>query len=275
MKRNMAALVMACTLMTVGPVYATEMNIDSMSLEELRTAYTALESEKAELESENNQLESENADLKSQIEELKQSEAETETFSTEIVGTEYTDNSTIRIVQQALNEAGFNCGTPDGVAGSGTKAAIQEYQKSKKLNVNGVITDELLESLGVADKVSEEAKKQAQMGEYSSDYTYTQIARSPDSYKDTKVKFRGKVLQEGDGGSGLRYIRLAVNSDYDSVLFITYTSDQTSVKLLEDDIITVYGTVLGEYSYETVMGATVTLPWVHSDILDTSEVNMG
>lgn len=47
------------------------------------------------------------------------------------------------------------------------------------------------------------------------------------------------------------------------------------MKILDDDIITVYGTVVGDYSYETVMGAEVTLPWVHSDILDTSEVNMG
>lgn len=138
-----------------------------------------------------------------------------------------------------------------------------------------MITDELLESLGVADQVSDAAKKQAEMSQYSSDYTYTQIARSPDSYKDTRVKFRGKVLQEGDAGDSVRYICLAVDSDYNSVLFVTYTSDQTSVKILEDDIITVYGTVIGDYSYETVMGAEVALPWVHSDILDTSEVNMG
>ncbi len=110
--------------------------------------------------------------------------------------------------------------------------------------------------------------------EYSTEYSYNTIARDSNSYKDQKVRFRGKVLQEGDSGSGVNYIRLAVDSNYDTVLFVTYTSDQVSVRILDDDIITVYGTVVGDYSYETVMGATVTLPWVNSDIIDTSEVNM-
>ena len=140
--------------------------------------------------------------------------------------------------------------------------------------MNGVITDELLEAMGVADQVSEAAKLEASKAEYSSDYSYNTIARDSDSYKDTKVKFRGKVLQEGDSGQGLHYIRFAVDSNYDTVLFVTYDADQVTGRILDDDILTVFGTVVGDYSYETVMGATVTLPWIHADIVDTSEVNM-
>ena len=181
----------------------------------------------------------------------------------------------MQIVQKALNDAGFNCGTPDGKAGQKTAAALREYQKSKGINVNGVITDELLDALGVADQVSDAAKQEAAKAEYSTDYSYTTLARDPESYKGTKVRFRGKVLQEGDIGDGMRYIRLAANSNYDTVLFVTYTDDQVSVRILDDDILTIYGTVAGDYSYETVMGAEVTLPWVHTDIIDTSEVKMG
>ena len=159
--------------------------------------------------------------------------------------------------------------------GEKTARALRDYQKSKGLHVNGVITDELLESLGVADQVSDAAKKEAKKAEYTSDYSYNTIARDADSYKGTKVRFRGKVLQEGDAGSSMRYIRLAVDSDYDTVLFVTYTSDQVPVRVLEDDILTIYGTVAGNYSYETVMGASITLPWVNSDMIDTSEVDMG
>ena len=72
----------------------------------------------------------------------------------------------------------------------------------------------------------------------------------------------------------MNYIRLAVDSNYDTVLFVTYTTDQVTGRILEDDILTIYGTVIGDYSYETVMGATITLPWVLSQIIDTSEVNM-
>jgi len=40
----------------------------------------------------------------------------------------YTDRDTVRQVQQALNEAGYDCGTPDGIAGKRTAAAITRYQ---------------------------------------------------------------------------------------------------------------------------------------------------
>ena len=235
-----------------------------------------LESEKTALEERVTQLESENAELQEQLDALQNPETEAQTeSSTEIVGTPYTDSATGQIVQQALNDAGFDCGKPDGKAGAKTEAALREYQQSKGINVNGVITDELLEAMGVADQVSEAAKLEASKAEYSSDYSYNTIARDAESYKETKVKFRGKVLQEGSFGiDGMNYIRLAVDSNYDTVLFVTYTTDQVTGRILEDDILTIYGTVIGDYSYETVMGATITLPWVLSQIIDTSEVNM-
>ena len=40
----------------------------------------------------------------------------------------HTDTETIRQVQEALNSAGYNCGTPDGDAGANTSAAIQQYR---------------------------------------------------------------------------------------------------------------------------------------------------
>ncbi len=86
--------------------------------------------------------------------------------------------------------------------------------------LNGVITDELIEALGIEDEIKEAAEKEAMMKEYSTAYSYNQIARDPDSFVGEKMKFRGKVLQEGDGGSGIRYICLAVNSDYDCVTAI-------------------------------------------------------
>ena len=235
-----------------------------------------LESEKADLEERVTQLESENAALQEQLDALQNPETELQTEpSTEIVGTQYTDSATVQIVQQALNDAGFDCGNPDGKAGAKTQEALKAYQQSKGINVNGVITDELLEAMGVADQVSEAAKLEASKAEYSSDYSYNTIARDAESYKETKVKFRGKVLQEGSFGiDGMNYIRLAVDSNYDTVLFVTYTTDQVTGRILEDDILTIYGTVVGDYSYETVMGATITLPWVLSQIIDTSEVNM-
>ncbi len=57
------------------------------------------------------------------------------------------DKATVKGVQTTLNEAGYNCGTPDGIAGNMTASAISAYQKDKGLEVTGTITDELLSSL--------------------------------------------------------------------------------------------------------------------------------
>ncbi len=244
MKRQVMAAALAASMVFGGNAFAQD--VDSMSADELKAAYTQLESEKA-------QLESENADLKAQIEVLTAAETEAPELSTEVVGVTYTDSATVQIVQKALNEAGFDCGNPDGKAGAKTTEALRAYQTANGLNVNGVITDELLEAMGVEDQVSDAAKQESMKAEYSTENSYNTIARDSNSYKDQKVRFRGKVLQEGDSGSGVNYIRLAVDSNYDTVLFVTYTSDQVSVRILDDDIITVYGTVVGDYSYETVM----------------------
>ena len=76
---------------------------------------------------------------------------------------EYTDKETVKKVQQALNDAGFDCGTPDGAAGKKTKAAIEGYQTANGLEVTGVIDDALLAAMGLADaaKSGEEAPAEA------------------------------------------------------------------------------------------------------------------
>ena len=61
----------------------------------------------------------------------------------------YTDSDTVKKVQEALNASGYDCGAPDGIAGSGTKSQIEKYQSDNGLSVTGTITDELLNALGI------------------------------------------------------------------------------------------------------------------------------
>ena len=239
-------------------------SLSGVAAEDLESAIEILESEKAELEAYIEQLESENAELEKKIEEL-ENETEVE-LETEIIGVTYNEKSIVQIVQTALNDEGFNCGTPDGLAGSKTTEAIKAYQKEVGINVNGVITDELLEALDVADKVDEAAKLEASKAEYSTGYTYEQLARNPEAYEGDKIKFSGKVLQAESGD--ICYARVAINSDYDTVIFITYSEDVLDYRLLEDDYITIYGESNGVYTYEAVSGATITIPWLSADIID-------
>ena len=246
-----------------------------------------LESQYNDLKDENESLKKKNKKLKKQVKELQASQDESDTESktqeeatsaaeteeaevpeeaTQPV-TEYQDATTIRIVQQALNEAGYNCGTPDGLIGGKTTEAITAYQTAKGITVNGLVTDELLQSLGVVEKVQEAVKAEASKGEYNSGYTYDQLARNPDTYKGQKIKITGKVLQADTSGSTC-YARVAMNSSYDTVIFVTYDSSLLGYRLLEDDQIAVYGTSYGVYSYEAVSGASITIPWIHADIIE-------
>ena len=73
----------------------------------------------------------------------------TSTGTERIVYIVYTDSETIKNVQEALNNNGYNCGVPDGISGNGTKAAIEKYQADHGLKVTGNINDNLINSLGI------------------------------------------------------------------------------------------------------------------------------
>lgn len=265
--------------------------------QELESKNSELESKNQELENKNSELESKNKELEDKLnqaeEEKKQEETESTAAPTEVPAedtltpapteestqeevapeteqkpvVEYKDATTIRIVQQALNDAGYNCGNPDGVAGGKTTEAVTKYQTDKGLTVNGLVTDELLQSLNIVDKVQDAVQKEASKGEYSGDYSYDQMARNPDTYKNQKIKISGKVLQ-AEYDDDICYARIAMNNNYDTVVFVTYSSDLLNYRLLEDDKVTVYGVSYGVYSYKAVSGATITIPWLNADMIE-------
>ena len=45
----------------------------------------------------------------------------------------------VELVQQMLNENGYNCGTADGIFGTNTEKAVEKYQRAKGLSVDGIV----------------------------------------------------------------------------------------------------------------------------------------
>ncbi len=136
---------------------------------------------------------------------------------------------------------------------------------------NGTAEDKEAQKLAKTSKEKiAEAKRQAEKKEkqgYNTGITYNQLARTPDDYEGEKVKFSGEVVQVIEGSSSVQ-IRLAVNDDYDTILLGEYDSDIVSSRILEDDHITIYGTSIGTISYESTMGATITIPGVQIEKID-------
>lgn len=113
-------------------------------------------------------------------------------------------------------------------------------------------------------KAAEEAE--AAKG-YETGISYDQLARTPDQFKDKKVKFYGKVIQVIEGDASVQ-IRLAVDDNYDTVLFGEYINSTVSSRVLENDYITIYGTSVGTISYESTLGGTITIPGVSIEKID-------
>lgn len=97
---------------------------------------------------------------------------------------------------------------------------------------------------------------------YETGITYDALARYPDDNFGQKVKFSGEVIQVMNEGDSVT-IRLAVDQNYDTVLLATFNKDaMTKGNILEDDIITIYGTSMGDYTYESTFGQMITVPLI-------------
>ena len=128
-------------------------------------------------------------------EEPAQEEVAPETEQKPVV--EYKDATTIRIVQQALNDAGYNCGNPDGVAGGKTTEAVTKYQTDKGLTINGQVTDELLQSLNVVEKVQDAVQKEESSGAAKVDDIFRRLE---DLGKNTLLQVTDPFEEDGVKG---------------------------------------------------------------------------
>ena len=127
-------------------------------------------------------------------------------------------------------------------------------------------------------KDSEPTKTKAQIKQEYIDtcqtYNYKDISRQPDNYKGKKAKFNGKVIQVSEGifNSKKVTLRVAVTKGsygiWDDPVYVTYTYSKGEDKILEDDIINMYGTIEGTESYFSVLGAYITIPAFKAKYID-------
>lgn len=95
--------------------------------------------------------------------------------------------------------------------------------------------------------------------------SYKDLARNPGDYEGEYVKFSGKIVQVCYEAESIFYYssyRLATYGGYDNVVYIKIDNYGSGSRILEDDWITIYGKFDGLYTYETVMGSSVTIPCI-------------
>ncbi len=98
---------------------------------------------------------------------------------------------------------------------------------------------------------------------------YDDLLRNPDNYKYQSFKFTGKVVQviQGDSISAMRVnVTDKGYGYYDDTIYVYYTADQGS--FIEDDMVDIYGSAFGNYTYTAVLGNAVTVPLIYASYVD-------
>ena len=101
-------------------------------------------------------------------------------------------------------------------------------------------------------------------------YSYEELFRNSSELKGQRVRAKGEVVQVIDGSYSKGY-RISITEKgyystyYTDPIYVTYTGN---AKILENDIVELYGIADGEQTYETIFNATKTIPKVNAKYID-------
>lgn len=97
---------------------------------------------------------------------------------------------------------------------------------------------------------------------------FANLNKNPDAYKGTRCQYKGKVVQimEGAGTSEIRMDITPMGYGYwTDTIYVTYDGTTPAV---EENIIIVYGTIMGSYSYTSQANYNITLPLIEAKYVD-------
>lgn len=205
-----------------------------------------------------------------------------------IIQTKVTNESTLKdaesslytILAQPVIQAINNIGTVTKDSAAKINAARTQYDTlsdDAKKAVSNYSTLESAESdlQSIQAAAQEAAAKAKEVSDYKNScgtYSYKEIARNPDTYSGKNAKFTGKVIQVMNDYSGV-VLRVSVTKDeygiWNDVVYVTYTyPESSSPKILENDIITMYGELSGSETYTSTLGASITIPAFDAKYID-------
>ena len=118
-----------------------------------------------------------------------------------------TDTATVQKIQELLNQQGYDCGIPDGIAGANTEVAIKNYQKDFGLLETGKITNKLLESLTIQSEKADDyddtdlANSEQQTEIQTKSQTENSVVDSPADVIETDMSYLDIQLDGTEKGT--------------------------------------------------------------------------
>lgn len=114
-----------------------------------------------------------------------------------------------------------------------------------------------------------EEKAEAELKASAKTIEYAQMIKNPDRHAGEYVKYRGQIIQIQEG-EDMTVIRLAVTQEsygWNSSEVIWVEVDGYT-DFVDEDIVTVYGTVVGSHSYTSQAGWEITVPAMLADTVE-------
>lgn len=122
------------------------------------------------------------------------------------------------------------------------------------------------------EKQQQEEKEQEEKQKFTDSCTtidFDTLSRNPDKYKGNNYKFTGEVIQVSESWGDTVNLRINVTKKsyeyiddeyWEDTIYATVEIPEGADRILEDDIITIWGTCDGLYSYTSILGSSVSLP---------------
>lgn len=98
--------------------------------------------------------------------------------------------------------------------------------------------------------------------------SYEDLARNPDRHKNEHFTFTGEVIQvyEDDQETILRVnvtpYSIGDSTYYEDTIYVTVDIEEGADRILEDDIITIWGSCSGLVSYQSILGQQISIPGI-------------
>ena len=161
--------------------------------------------------------------------------------------------------------------------GSNSKKTQKENTGSTQSNtsanaettVEPATEEETTEEPTTQEPTKDPAQTEQEFKDSCSTISFEDLSRNPDKYKGNNYKFTGQVIQVQEGWFDTVELRINVTKEefeyiddvmWTDTIYATVTIPEGADKLLEDDVITFWGTCDGDYSYTSVLGSQISLP---------------
>jgi hypothetical protein len=161
------------------------------------------------------------------------------------------------------------------MAGCGTQSNTSTQVSS--ISPNSVNSQQESPSPSSEPTVSEAEKAkldEQQFKENTFNLVYNDVARQPDKFKSQKTYFVGKVEQVMEKNNDI-VLRVNVTpGEYDiweDTVWVNYTKPEEQDRILEEDIVQIWGTVKGLRTYEAIMGNEVSIPEINAAYITIGE----